>query len=274
MVHRDPHAHRVLVTGCSPPTWPTNNAAQAERFFKLVHPTTNGDRASLPVSCPKRRRFVRSVSALWTRSIPKRTLPSGGIRATLKSVTQLVRQRFTFPEYVQLDEDTGHKHEYLDGMVWAMAGGSPDHAAIAGNIVTLLNNALRGKRCRAFTSDLRVRVQATGLGTYPDVSVVCDGLDFDPEDPKRHTVINPRVLVEVLSPSTEEYDRGEKLEHYQKIPSLAEVMLVAHDRRYVEVWSKEADSWKRKEVDATALVTLESLGCQFALDEVYWDPLK
>lgn len=188
-------------------------------------------------------------------------------------MTQLVRQRFTFAEYVQLDEDTGYKHEYLDGMVWAMAGGSPDHAAVAGNILTLFNNALRSRRCRAFTSDLRVRIEATGLGTYPDVSVVCDELELDPEDPKRHTVLNPCVLVEVLSPSTEEYDRGEKLDHYKKIPSLNEVLLVAHDSQHVELWRRQDGDWVRHDVDAPESVHLESLGCELPLEEIYRDPL-
>src|SRR5439155_18899105 len=100
-------------------------------------------------------------------------------------------------------------HEFLDGVVWPMAGGSPDHAGIAANVARLLGNQLAGQPCRVFTSDLRVRVKATGLGTYPDVTVICGQLEFDPEDPKRHTVTNPRMIVEVLSPSTEEYDRGE-----------------------------------------------------------------
>lgn len=189
-------------------------------------------------------------------------------------MTQPVRQRFTFPEYVQLDEDTGHKHEFLDGMVWAMAGGSPDHAAIAGNILTLLNNTLKDRRCRAFASDLRIRVKATGLGTYPDVSVVCHELELDADDPKGHTVVNPRLVVEVLSPSTEEYDRGEKLEHYKQIPSLSEAMLVAHDRRSVEVWQRQEDTWALRGVDAHGTVELESLGCKLPLDEIYRDPLR
>jgi Uma2 family endonuclease len=158
-------------------------------------------------------------------------------------------------------------------MVWAMAGGSPDHAAVAGNILTLLNNALRNRRCRAFTSDLRIRVRATGLGTYPDVSVVCDELELDPEDPKGQTVVNPRVLVEVLSPSTEEYDRGEKLEHYQKIASLAEILLVSHDQRRVELWRRDGPGWVREEFGDRATVPLHSLGCELSVEEIYRNPL-
>ena len=111
--------------------------------------------------------------------------------------------RFSFGQYLMLEEDSGLKHEFLEGQVWAMSGGTPEHAAVAGNVLTLLNVQLAGKKCRVFTSDLRIRVVATGLGTYPDVSVVCGHLELDPEDAKRHTVVNPRILVEVLSPSTD-----------------------------------------------------------------------
>ena len=133
------------------------------------------------------------------------------------------------------------KHEFFDGQVWAMSGGTPDHAAMAGAVTTLLNVQLATKRCRVFTSDLRIRVVATGLGTYPDVSVVCGRLELDPDDKKGHTVGNPRVLVEVLSPSTETYDRVEKLSQYQKIEGLEEVVLIAHDRREIEIVRRELD---------------------------------
>ncbi|HSS02635.1 MAG TPA: Uma2 family endonuclease, partial [Kofleriaceae bacterium] len=156
------------------------------------------------------------------------------------------RQRFTFDEYLVLEEIAEVKHEFLAGEVWAMAGGSPEHAAIIGNVTTLLNVQLRGQRCRVHSTELRIRVKATGLGTYPDVTVICGRLERDPDDRTGHTAINPRVLVEVLSPSTEGYDRGEKLAHYQAIAGLAEIVLVAHDRNEIEVVRREADqSWSR-----------------------------
>jgi Uma2 family endonuclease len=156
------------------------------------------------------------------------------------------RPRFTFTEYVWLDEMAGVKHEFLAGQAWAMAGGSPAHAGIAANISRLIGNALTGRPCRVFSSDLRVRVKETGLGTYPDVTVICGKLEIDPEDPKKQTALNPMVIVEVLSPSTEDYDRGEKLGHYKQVESLREVMLVAHDRHEVEVVRREDDgSWSR-----------------------------
>jgi Uma2 family endonuclease len=182
--------------------------------------------------------------------------------------------RFTFGQYLMLEDDSGAKHEFLDGQVWAMSGGTPDHAAVAGNVLTLLNVQLSGKKGRVFTSDLRVRVVATGLGTYPDVSVVCGRLELDPEDSKRHTVVNARVLVEVLSPSTEAYDRGEKLRHYQQMSSVEEIVLVAHDRHEIEIVRREPDgTWSRHVAREGEVATLSSVACALPVAEVYRDPL-
>jgi Uma2 family endonuclease len=184
-----------------------------------------------------------------------------------------VRQRFTFEEYLQLEEIAEVKHEFLDGEVWAMAGGSPEHAAIIGNMTTLLNVQLRNQRCRVYSAGLRVRVKATGLGTYPDVAVLCGRLERDPDDRSGHTAINPRVIVEVLSPSTEAYDRGEKLSHYQTIPSLDEIVLVAWDRVEIEVVRREADgTWSRHLAGAGDTARLTSIACDLAVAEVYRDP--
>ncbi len=186
----------------------------------------------------------------------------------------VARQRFSFDEYLLLEEIARVKHEFLDGQVWAMAGGSPEHAAIIGNVATLLNVQLRGRRCRVHTTELRVRVKSTGLGTYPDITVVCDRLERDPDDRSGHTAINPCVIVEVLSPSTETYDRGEKLLHYQAIPSLAEVALIAHDRQEIEVVRREANgTWSRQLAGAGQAAQLASIACELSVAEVYRDPL-
>ena len=183
------------------------------------------------------------------------------------------RQRFTFGEYVELEETSVVRHEFLDGQVWAMAGGSPEHAAVAANVVALLHSHLRGRPCRVYTSDLRVRVAATGLGTYPDVTVICGRVESDSADPRQRTALNPQVLVEVLSPSTEDYDRGEKLAHYKRIPSLREVVLIAHDERRVELWSRVDDAWTLDVARGDASIVVPSLGCTLELAEVYRDPL-
>jgi Uma2 family endonuclease len=181
--------------------------------------------------------------------------------------------RFTFADYVQIEEHSGIRHEFLDGIIFALAGGTPEHAAIAANVTRLLGNALEGQRCRVFSSDLRIRVVETGLASYPDVSVICGKVELDPEDPKGHTALNPVVLVEVLSPSTEDYDRGEKLAQYRRVPSLQEVVLVAHDERRIDLWRRVGDHWTQISAGPGATLTLESVGCGLAVDEVYRDPL-
>jgi Uma2 family endonuclease len=182
---------------------------------------------------------------------------------------------FTVAEYVMLERETGIKHEMLAGQVWAMAGGSPEHALYSANVLARLTSSLRGKRCAACSSDLRLGVQATGLLTYADVTVVCGRLRFDPADTTKHTVTNARVIVEVLSPSTEDYDRGDKLGHYKKIASLKEVVFVAYDRREIEVVRRErGGSWSRHVARDGQRVKLTSIECELSVVDVYRDPLK
>lgn len=188
-------------------------------------------------------------------------------------VVLAARQRHSFAEYLALEQMNPVRHEFCDGEVWAMAGGSPAHAAIAINIASVLREQLRGRPCRVFGSDLRIRVLATGLATYPDVSVVCDQLELDPGDPSGHTVVNPVLLVEVLSPSTEAYDRGEKLAHYKRIPSLREVVLVAQDERRLELWRREGERWTVELARGDEVARASCVDCSLPLAEVYLDPL-
>jgi Uma2 family endonuclease len=124
-----------------------------------------------------------------------------------------------------------------------------------------------------FTSDLRIRVAATGLASYPDAAVICGALEADPEDRKAHTAINPTLLVEVLSPTTEDYDRGEKLAHYKRIKSLREVMLLAHDEHRVDLWGRVGDRWTQLTFSAAETVRLESVACELRVADLYFDPL-
>lgn len=182
------------------------------------------------------------------------------------------RRRYTYHEYLVLERTANVKHEYLAGEIHAMAGGTREHAALAANVLAALGPQLRGKRCQAHSSDLRVRILATGLATYPDVSVVCGHAEVDPED--AHTVVNPSVVVEVTSPSTEEYDRTEKLEHYQRIPALSAVVFVSHRERCIEVVARgEGGTWQRSEARAGKAATLPSLDATLDVDEVYRDAL-
>ncbi len=189
-------------------------------------------------------------------------------------MTELARQRHSFAEYLDLETISRVKHEYLDGQAWAMAGGSPRHAAIAANVILVLAAALRERACQVYGSDLRVRVKATGLATYPDITVVCGTLQIDPDDPSGNTTINPTVLVEVLSPSTETYDRGEKLAHYKQIPSVQEIVLIAHGSAKIELWRRVQTGWTLEVACAGAeRLRLTSLDCTIDLADVYRDPL-
>jgi Uma2 family endonuclease len=179
--------------------------------------------------------------------------------------------RYTYREYLALERSANVRHEFLDGEIYAMAGGTPTYAAICANLSALIGAQLRGRGCQAYSSDLRVRVLETGLATYPDVTVVCHHAELDPED--RNTITNPTLIVEVLSPSTAAYDRGEKLEHYRKIPSLREVVLVAHDERLLEVWRRgDSHAWSRSEARSGTLA-LTSIECALAVDDVFHDEL-
>jgi Uma2 family endonuclease len=179
--------------------------------------------------------------------------------------------RYTYREYLALERGANVRHEFFDGEIYAMAGGTREHAAICANLTTSLSTQLRGRGCQAHSSDLRVRVLETGLATYPDVTVICQHAEQDPED--RNTVTNPVLLVEVLSPSTAAYDRGEKLAHYRRIPSLQEIVLVAHDERLIEVWRREeGDTWVRREARGGS-VMLTAIPAALVVEDVYRDEL-
>lgn len=180
----------------------------------------------------------------------------------------------SYAEYLEREAKSVTKHEWLDGVIYDMSGGTPDHAGLGAAVIRTLGNQLAGKRCRVFGPDLKVRVLATGLATYPDASVVCGQIEPDPES-RNTAVTNPTVLVEVLSDSTEGYDRGEKFAHYRRIPSLREYVLVGQAKRRIEVFRKnEAGLWVLvAEAGAGEAATLESIGCTLLVDEVYADPL-
>jgi Uma2 family endonuclease len=179
--------------------------------------------------------------------------------------------RYTFREYLELEADSDQRYEFFNGAVYAMSGGSPDHSRLAANVISVLTAQLAGKPCQAFTSDLRVRVLETGLATHPDVTVICGNLERDPED--SNTVTNPVVVVEVLSPSTQRYDREEKAAHYRRIPSLASYVLISQEERRLEVFSRNDDaSWTLREARAGS-VELAAIGCRLSIDDVYRNPL-
>lgn len=184
-------------------------------------------------------------------------------------MTQAPRlHRYTFHEYLTIEQSSTIRHEFLAGEIYAMAGGTPQHAALSMAVGAALLAQLRGGQCRVHSSDLRVRVPDTGLTTYPDVSVVCGSYQSDPQD--KNTIVNPVLVVEVTSESTEEYDRGEKLASYQRIPSLGGVVLVSHREQLIELFERESDGqWRRSEARAGATLRLPPLGATLSVDEIY-----
>ena len=149
--------------------------------------------------------------------------------------------RYSYADYLALEASSNVKHEFLGGQIYAMAGGTPEHAALAAAVIGLLFPQLQGGPCRAYDADLRVRTPS-GLATYPDVTVICGPTKRDEADPQ--AVTNPTLIVEVLSRSTEEYDGGDKFEHYKTIGSLRQYVLVSHRERAVEVRTRtENGEW-------------------------------
>jgi len=175
---------------------------------------------------------------------------------------------FTFAEYLRVEADSAIEHEHLGGRVYAMAGVTPDQGALTASIAAKIGASIRGRRFRGYASDLRIRVGETGLCTYPDLSVVCGPREVDPED--ENTVTNPTLLVEVTSKSTEEYDRGEKFDHYKEIPSLREYVLVSHRERAIEVRRREASGeWSATVARAGERAELRSIEAVIDVDAIY-----
>jgi Uma2 family endonuclease len=172
-------------------------------------------------------------------------------------------------EYLRRERLAETKHEYVDGDILDMAGGKPAHSLIAANVSGELRNRLRGTDCMAFNSDLRVCVQLGRLITYPDVSVVCGQPQY--VDEERDTITNPRVIVEVLSPSTRNYDRGDKSLRYRMLPSLAEYLLIDQEPVDIEHYRRQSGgTWAVQRIlEPTATIRLESINIDLPLSEIY-----
>lgn len=170
-------------------------------------------------------------------------------------------------EYFALERASDEKHEYVAGEVFAMVGGSPNHSEISGNTITTLNMQLRKRGCKVYTSDLRVAIQRLDVYTYPDVTVVCGERQFDGNG----GLLNPTVLIEVLSPATERYDRGKKFMRYQRLASLREYVLISQAYPFIERLSRlENGQWSRDFADdLSSTIALPSIDCALSLAEVY-----
>lgn len=175
---------------------------------------------------------------------------------------------YSFDEYLVLERDSLIKHEYVAGEIYAMAGGTPDHARLAARIILLLGPQLRAGCC-VYTSDLRIRIVETDLSTYPDVSVICGPPEHLAGD--METVVNPIVVVEVTSRSTEHYDRGVKIARYQLLPSLQEILLVSHRERWLTRYRRDGDSWTETDHRAGGTVDLRSISARLVVNDIYQD---
>lgn len=175
-------------------------------------------------------------------------------------------RRFSFAEYLRLEAQSETKNEYFDHQILAMAGGTVEHAFLAMAVGAELRQQLRGKPCQTMSSDARIR--AGELVTYPDVSIICGAPERDPEDSE--TLLNPTVIVEVLSKSTEAYDRGEKFDQYQQIPSLRDYVLVNQRTNRIEHFERGDDGrWTFRKAGPGQFIELASIGCRLSVDAVY-----
>ncbi len=177
--------------------------------------------------------------------------------------------RLTPEQYLEIERQALFKSEYYAGEMFAMAGASERHNMIVTNISGEIRRQFKGRPCKNYSNDMRVRVEATGLHTYPDVVAVCGEARFP--DEQSDTLLNPAVIVEVLSPTTEAYDRGEKAWHYRQIVSLAEYLLVSQDRHHIEHYVRQPDGqWLLSETgNLRDIINLPSINCALAMAEVY-----
>ncbi len=184
-------------------------------------------------------------------------------------MTALPKRKLTAAEYLVIERAAEFKSEFYAGEMFAMAGTSCEHNTVNENLSTELGARLKGGPCRTFSRDLRVRVERTGLYCYPDLVIVCGPAEYAAED--RDTLVNPRVVFEVLSPSTERYDRTTKFRHYQQLPSVEEYVLVAQDEPWCERYVRQADgAWAQVLfVGLDAVLELKSVPVAVPLADVY-----
>ena len=181
------------------------------------------------------------------------------------------QKRYTPEEYYALEREAAYKSDYYDGEIFSMAGGTAQHSRIVTNILGELHARLKGKPCAPYESNLRVAVRATGLRTYPDASVFCEPIEFDPKDPENTTALNPTVLFEVRSQTTEAYDRGFKSNNYRRIESLKAYLLVSQTDAHVEIYERQGGgTWLLSEAKGLdAVVSIVAIGVELPLSDVY-----
>ena len=180
----------------------------------------------------------------------------------------LAQSKYSPAQYLALEREAEQKSEYVNGHIFAMAGAGRQHNQITFNLAGELRAQLRDRPCVAYVSDMRVKVSTTGLYTYPDVVALCGEAKF--EDTFMDTLLNPMVIMEVLSGSTEAYDRGEKFAHYRRLPSLCDYVLIAQDKVRIEHYVRQDKQWVFSESDDwNNTIQLTSIDCSLSLEEIY-----
>lgn len=180
----------------------------------------------------------------------------------------LAHRIYTPDEYLRLERAADHKSEFVNGRIYAMSGASRDHNQIVFNLAREIGTQIRGRPCAAFVNDMRVKVPRTELYTYPDLVALCGEALL--EDSHNDTLLNPSVIVEVLSASTASYDRGEKFAHYQSLDSLREYILISQNLPRVEQYVRTGELWMLNAINGLdASVSIETLGCTLALADIY-----
>ena len=174
------------------------------------------------------------------------------------------RLHYSYDDYLSLLEQSSFKLEYCDGVIYAMAGGTPTHAALAAAVIGVLRQAVKPS-CLVFSSDLKLRIESSDLSTFPDASVVCGPQKVSARD--ANALTNPAIVVEVTSRSTEDYDRGDKLSHYKQLASLRVVLFVSHRARAITVVQRTSSGWEEKEVRGGERVDTAEVA--FPVDDIY-----
>lgn len=182
------------------------------------------------------------------------------------------KHRYTLEEYFELERTSEIKYEYWNGEVFAMSGASPEHEAVLVNLITHLRNQARGRSCHVFSSNLRVKVPAAPPYRYPDLTALCGTPSYEVIG-GLEALTNPTLIVEILSPSTEAYDRGDKFTYYKSIPSFGEYLLIAQHRPHATHYVKQPNgSWSYEDAnEINATLMLPAIDCVLSLSEVYQD---
>jgi Uma2 family endonuclease len=187
------------------------------------------------------------------------------------TMVDTARRRATYAEYIAIAQSSEHKLEYIDGAIVAMAGGTIAHGRLITRLTTLIARALEGRPCLVLPSEVRVRIRAAARSTYPDLFVVCDGVEHDPDDDD--AVVNPTVIIEVLSSTTADSDRGDKFAAYRRLRSLREYVLVSQLERRIDVYRRDGRHWQLDEYASGEQCPLESISVTLAVDDAYRDAL-